>query len=125
MEDSFLRAINPSVPLRDLEAAVWIVVVGIVVAHLVILPKMFASAPRYATALLAMSVVGIAFGCYWVLDRPRDMFAAVLAYCAAFSVLCVLMARKASASTRRASVFVAFGLPVMVALVYFLAFSAR
>ncbi len=39
MDEAFMRAINPSVPLRDLEAAVWIVVVGIVAVHLFVMPR--------------------------------------------------------------------------------------
>lgn len=125
MEDSFLKAINPSVPLRDLEAAAWIVMVGVCAAHLVVLPKIFASAPRYAVALLGMSIAGLGLAYFLVLNKPAALFSAVLAYCLGFSVLCILMGRKASTAARRAAVLASIGLLVMVALVYFLAFSAR
>lgn len=125
MEDSFLRAINPSVPLRDLEAAIWILIVGICAAHLVALPKIFASAPRYAVALLGISIAGLGLAYFLVLNKSAVFFSAVLAYCAGFAVLCILMGRKASTAARRAAVLASIGLFVMLALVYFMAFSAR
>lgn len=125
MEESTLRAINPSVPLRDLEAAIWIVIVGICAAHLVFTPKIFASTPRHAVALLGISIAGLGLAYILVLNRPAIFFPAVLAYCAGFSVLCILMGRKASVSARRAAVFVSLALIVMVSIVYMLAFSPR
>lgn len=125
MDEAFLRAINPSVPLRDLEAAVVIVMVAVVAAHLFVMPKFFASAPRHAAVLLGISIAGLVLACFWVADRPPAFLGATLAYCVGFSALCILAARKASAAARRAALIAACVLLPMVALVYLLAFSAR
>lgn len=125
MDEAFMRAINPSVPLRDLEAAVWIVVVGIVSAHLFVMPKFFASAPRYAAVLLGISIAGFVLACFWVANRPVMFLGATLAYCVGFSVLCILAGRKASTAARRAALLACSALLLMVPLVYLLVFSAR
>ena len=125
MNDSLLRAINPTVPLRDLEAAVWIVIAGILVAHVIVVPKLLASAPRHALVLLGLSFAGLGLACLFVLDNPADFLSAVLAYCAWFAALSIFIGWKASAAARRAAVLVCIGLLVMILLVYLLAFSAR
>lgn len=125
MDDAFMRAINPSVPLRDLEAAVWIVMFGVVAAHLYVMPKFLASAPRYAAVLLGISTAGLALACFWVANRPAAFLAATLAYCVGFSALCLVAGRKASVAARRAALLASCALLLMVPLVYLLAFSAR
>ena len=125
MDEAFLRAINPSVPLRDLEAAVSMVMAGVVAAHLFVMPKFFASAPRYAAMFLGLSIAGLVLACFWVADRPATFLGATLAYCVGFSALCILAARKASTAARRAALRASGALLLMVPLVYLLAFSAR
>lgn len=125
MDETFMRAINPSVPLTDLEAAVWIVMAGIAAAHLFVMPKFFASAPRYAAVVLGLSIAGLALACFWIANRPPSFLAATFTYCVGFSVLCIVAARKASAAARRAAFIASCALLLMVPLVYLLAFSAR
>lgn len=125
MDETFMRAINPSVPLRDLEAAVWIVVAGIVAAHLFVMPKFFASAPRSAAVLLSISIAGFVLACFWVANRPSMFLGATLTYCVGFSVLCILAGQNASTAARRAALLACSALLLMVPFVYLLAFSAR
>ena len=125
MDEAFFRAINPSVPLRDLEAAVWIVMAGVVAAHLFAMPKLFASAPRHAAVLLGISIAGLLLAYFWVADRPATFLGATLTYCVGFSALFILAGRKASTAARRAALVASCGLLLMVPLVYLLAFSAR
>lgn len=125
MDETFMRAINPSVPLQDLEAAVWIVMVGVVAAHFFVMPKFFASAPRYATVLLGISIAGLVLACFWIANRPPTFLTATLTYCVGFSVLCILAGFKASTAARRAALLASCALLLMVPLVWLLAFSAR
>ncbi|MGH8076701.1 MAG: hypothetical protein ACREPE_05165 [Lysobacter sp.] len=125
MDEAFMRAINPSVPLRDLEAAVWMVMIGVAAAHLFVMPKFFASAPRYAAVLLGISIAGLVLAYFWIAHRPATFLWATFTYCVAFSALFILAGRKASTAARRAAVLASFALLLMVPLVYMLAFSAR
>lgn len=120
-----MRAINPSVPLGDLEAAVWIVMAGIAAAHLFVMPKFFASAPRYAAVVLSLSTAGLVLACLWIANRPPSFLAATFTYCVGFSVLCIVAGRKASATARRAAIVASGALLLMVPIVYLLAYSAR
>lgn len=123
--DASLRAINPSVPLQDVEAAVWIVAVAIVAAHLLVMPKLFASVPRHAAALLGASIAGLALACFWIANRPASFLDATLAYCVGFSALSLLAGWKASIAARRAVLLASAALLLMGPLVYLLAFSPR
>ena len=125
MDASWMRAVNPSVPLRDVEAAVWMVMAGIVAAHLHVMPKFFASAPRHAALLLGVSIAGLALACVAVAHRPAAFLGTTLAYCVGFSALCLVAGREASMAARRAALVASTGLLLMVPLVYLLAFSAR
>jgi hypothetical protein len=125
MDEAFMRAINPSVPLQDLEAAVWIVMVGVVAAHLFVMPKFFASAPRYAAVLLGISIAGLVLACFGIANRPSTFLTATLMYCVGFSALCIVAGLKASTAARRAALVASCALLLMVPLVWLLAFSAR
>ena len=125
MDASWMRSINPGVPLRDVEAAVWLVMAGIVAAHLYVMPKFFASAPRHAALLLGASIAGLALACVVVAGRPATLLGTTLAYCAGFSALGLVAGRKASVGARRSVLVASTALLLMVPLVYLLAFSAR
>lgn len=125
MNTSFLRAISPSVPVRDLEAAVWIAIVGICVAHLVVIPAIARSNPRHAITLLLLSCIGLGVSCFVVYGRPGLFYSVFLAYVAGFSVLSLMAGRKASPSARKAAVLTSIGLCLALLVVYLLAFTAR
>lgn len=125
MNESFLRAINPSVPLRDLEAAVWMVIVGICVANLVVISMIAASKPRAALTVALVSCVGVVGAWLIVQGRPELFYPTAWAYAAGFAVLGIVAAREASTLARNTALLAPAGLALLLLAVYLLAFTSR
>ena len=122
-----LRAINPSVPLIDVLAGVWLMLTTAAIAHVLILPKLGAGRARNAALPAVVTAAGALAILATLAVAPRQLHVACLLYVAVFALAADRASREADprkVSRKRIALCTA-AMAASVAIAWFLASAPR
>ena len=89
-----LRAISSLAPMGDLVFGIIVMLVAVVLANLVILPKLFSRDSRSATILLSVTVLGFVVAAATLAIWPRKLYLTVLIYVFSFTLVGLAVSRR-------------------------------